>query len=185
MKAQCGIALRRGQGFRLRPRTRRHGHPEVRQQETGPRRVDARSGLMSVNVAILKETRSREQRGANSAHTADCADKAVAEGYVGDGSQRGPATHVADVARLYVFPLERGRRGARNHAVTEEGIPAKDIAETIGRTLNLPVNSTSVEAARSFRTTVHICRPQYAGLEYSHATMVRLGVHRSWTDPRP
>lgn len=70
--------------------------------------------------------------------------------YVGDGSQRWPAAHIADVARLYVLALERGRRGARYHAVAEEGIAAKDIAETIGRTLRLPVHAILVEAASGY-----------------------------------
>lgn len=53
-----------------------------------PLRVDVGSGLMLFNVAIPNETWSREQMVANGAYTAERADKAVAEGYIGDGSQR-------------------------------------------------------------------------------------------------
>lgn len=67
--------------------------------------------------------------------------------YVGEGRNRWPAAHVLDVARLYRLALERGKPGARYHAVAEEGIPARDIAEVVGKGLNLPVVSLSPEAA--------------------------------------
>ena len=67
--------------------------------------------------------------------------------YVGDGINRWPAAHVLDVARLYVLALEKRRAGARYHAVAEEGIPARDIVEVIGRGLKVPVVSMSKEEA--------------------------------------
>jgi nucleoside-diphosphate-sugar epimerase len=68
--------------------------------------------------------------------------------YVGDGHNRWPAAHVADVARLYRLALEKGTAGARYHAVAEEGVPLKDIATAIGRGLNVPVTSISQEQAQ-------------------------------------
>ena len=59
--------------------------------------------------------------------------------YVGAGANRWPAAHVSDVARLYRLALERRRPGARYHAVAEEGIPVREIAEVIGRGLKVPV----------------------------------------------
>ena len=67
--------------------------------------------------------------------------------YVGDGSSRWAAAHVSDTARLYRLALEKGKAGSKWHAVGEQGVTAKDIAEAIGRRLNLPVVSISPEEA--------------------------------------
>jgi nucleoside-diphosphate-sugar epimerase len=69
--------------------------------------------------------------------------------YVGDGANRMPAAHVMDVARLYVLALERGQTGARYHAVAEEGITTREIAEVVGAGLNVPVASLSPEEAQA------------------------------------
>jgi nucleoside-diphosphate-sugar epimerase len=68
--------------------------------------------------------------------------------YVGDGHNRWPAAHVADVAPLYRLALEKGSAGDRYHAVAEEGVALKDIATAIGRGLNVPVISISQEQAQ-------------------------------------
>jgi nucleoside-diphosphate-sugar epimerase len=67
--------------------------------------------------------------------------------YVGDGLNRWPAVHVLDAARLYRLALEKPQPGASYHAVAEEGIASRDIAEAIGRGLNLPVKSISADEA--------------------------------------
>ena len=67
--------------------------------------------------------------------------------YVGEGRNRWAAAHVSDVARLYVLALEKHEAGAKYHAVAEEGVPMRDIAETIGRGLNVPAVSMSPEEA--------------------------------------
>ncbi len=60
-----------------------------------------------------------------------------------DGLNRWAAVHVLDAARLYRLAIEKGEAGARYHGVAEEGVPARDIAEAIGRGLNVPVMSKS------------------------------------------
>lgn len=65
-------------------------------------------------------------------------DKGVSA-YPGDGGNRWPAVHRDDAARLYRLALESAAAGTRLHAVAEEGLPVREIAEAIGRGLGLPV----------------------------------------------
>jgi nucleoside-diphosphate-sugar epimerase len=70
--------------------------------------------------------------------------------YVGEGTNRVPAVHVTDAVRLYRLALEHGRPGARYHAVDEEGVPLRDVAEAIGAALGLPVDSLAPEQAEDY-----------------------------------
>jgi nucleoside-diphosphate-sugar epimerase len=66
-------------------------------------------------------------------------------GYIGDGASRWPAVHVKDAARLYRLAVEQAPAGAVLNAVGEEGVPVREVAEAIGRNLNLPTKSLPAE----------------------------------------
>lgn len=70
-----------------------------------------------------------------------------ASAFIGEGLNRWPAVHRLDAAHLYRLVLEKGIAGATYHGVADEGVPTREIAEAIGRRLNIPVVSKSPEAA--------------------------------------
>jgi nucleoside-diphosphate-sugar epimerase len=67
--------------------------------------------------------------------------------YVGDGTQRWAAVHRLDAARLFRLAIEDAPAGSVLHAVGEEGVPLRQVAELIGRHLDLPVESITADAA--------------------------------------
>jgi nucleoside-diphosphate-sugar epimerase len=67
--------------------------------------------------------------------------------YIEDGLNRWPAVHRLDAAHLYRLVLEKRSAGERYHGVADEGVPTREIAEAIGRHLNVPVVSKSREEA--------------------------------------
>ncbi len=74
--------------------------------------------------------------------------------YIGEGRNRWPAAHVLDVAHLYLLALEKlakdkAETGTRYHAVAEEGVSMREIAEVLGKGLKLPVASLSPEEAQA------------------------------------
>ncbi len=98
--------------------------------------------------------------------------------YVGDGTNCFPAVHVRDAARLYRLALEKQEPGARYNAVAEEGVPVREIAETIGRGMKLPVVSLSPEEAGGHFGWLGM----FVGLDMrasSALTQARLGWHPS------
>jgi nucleoside-diphosphate-sugar epimerase len=62
-------------------------------------------------------------------------------GYFGDGANRWPAVHTLDAARLYRLAVEQAPAGFRLHAVADEGVPFREIAESVSRHLNVPLKS--------------------------------------------
>jgi nucleoside-diphosphate-sugar epimerase len=83
-------------------------------------------------------------------YTIQAARQAGAAVYVGEGNTRWAAVHVSDAAHLYRLALEKGSNGARYHAIAEEGVTARDIAETIGRGLDVPARSVTPEEAPTY-----------------------------------
>jgi nucleoside-diphosphate-sugar epimerase len=70
--------------------------------------------------------------------------------YVGDGANHWSAVHTLDAAQLYRLALENSPAGTRYHGVGDEGVPFKEIAETIGRHLDLPVRSIDPAGAGEY-----------------------------------
>jgi len=76
--------------------------------------------------------------------------------YIGDGSNRWPAVHRLDAATLFRLALEQAPAGSVLHAVADEGVPLRAIAEVIGRHLDVPVTSVSPDdAAAHFTWLAH------------------------------
>jgi len=68
-------------------------------------------------------------------------------GHIGDGSNRWPAVHRLDAAHLFRLALEKAPAGSTLHAVADEGVPIRAVADVIGRHLDLPVAAVSAEQA--------------------------------------
>lgn len=96
--------------------------------------------------------------------------------YVGEGTNRWPAVHNVDAARVFRLAMEHGVAGARYHAVAEEGVPFKDVAEVIGRRLGLPVVGIPAKAARR-HFGLYAAYAQGDGPAASVLTRERLGWH--------
>lgn len=85
-------------------------------------------------------------------------------GYIDDGSAVWSAVHRSDAARLLRLALENAPAGTRVHAVAEEAVPTRAIAEALGRALDLPVTSVPREAAEAhFGVVAHFFGQTLAG----------------------
>jgi nucleoside-diphosphate-sugar epimerase len=73
-------------------------------------------------------------------------------GYVGDGANHWPAGHTLDVAALFALALAKAPAGAQLFAAAEAGIPVREIAEVIGRHLNVPAMSIPADQAAAHFT---------------------------------
>jgi nucleoside-diphosphate-sugar epimerase len=117
-----------------------------------PRKASELAGVsvadrgVNVTVVRLPQVHDRVKQGLITYAVKLAREKGVSA-YVGDGRNRWPAAHVLDTAHLYRLALEKQKAGSRYHAVAEEGVPVRAIAEVIGRGLKVPVVSLSPEEA--------------------------------------
>ncbi|NIY63698.1 SDR family oxidoreductase [Streptomyces malaysiensis] len=109
-------------------------------------RALASRGVRS-SVVRLSPTCHGEGDNGFMAHLVATARAKGVSGYLGDGDQRWPAVHRLDAARLFRLAVEKAPAGAVLHGVAEEGIALRDIAEVIGRHLDVPTASVAPEAA--------------------------------------
>lgn len=121
-----------------------HPNPRIASELAG--RALLQAGV-NVSVMRLPQVHDTRRQGLISPLIDLTRQKGVAA-YVGDGSNRWPAAHVTDVARLYALAIDRAQPGAVYHAVAEEGISARAMMEAVGAGLNLPVRSLTPEEAQ-------------------------------------
>ena len=131
------------------------GHPPVAGLGAGPQTRLATAELVlslasrGVRSSVVRLPPTNHGEGDNGfiAALVGIAREREASGFIGDGTNRWPAVHRLDSARLFALALEKAPAGSALHAVAEEGVPIRDIAEVIGRHLNVPVVSVAPEDA--------------------------------------
>jgi nucleoside-diphosphate-sugar epimerase len=147
-------------------------HPRKASELAGASLLEAGVNLSVVRLPQVHDT---VKQGLITQAVAIAREKGVSA-YVGDGLNRWPAAHVLDVARLYRLALEKREAGARYHAVAEEGIACREIAEVLGRGLKVPVVAMSPEQAAGHFGWL----APFAGMDIpasSAQTRARLGWH--------
>ncbi len=130
---------------------------------------------VNVSVVRVSQVHDRDKQGLATYLIALAREKGISA-YVGAGINRWPAVHRLDAAPLYRLAIEKGLAGARYHAVTEEGVSVREIAEAISQGLKMPVVALSPEeAANHFGWLAFL-----AGMDApasSALTQQRLGWH--------
>lgn len=124
-----------------------HPNPRKASEQAGAAALDRG---VSVAVVRLPQVHDAKRQGLITPLVAITREKRLSA-YVGDGGNRWSAAHVDDVARLYRLALDHHAAGARWHAVAEEGVTARAIAEVVADGLGVPVASLSpAQAAEHF-----------------------------------
>lgn len=123
----------------------RHPNPRIASELAGNALLDA--GI-NVSVVRLPQVHNLFKQGLITPLIGIAREKGVCA-YIDDGGNRWAAGHLSDVVHLYRLAVEKRERGARYHAVGEEGVSSRAIAEALGRGLNLPVASITPEEAQA------------------------------------
>lgn len=122
-----------------------HFNPRVASELAGQEQLA--SGV-NLGVVRLPQVHDTLKQGLISPYITMAREKGVVA-YVGKGANRWAAAHVDDVAKLYVLAVTRAEHGARYHAVAEEGVAAREIAEVVASGLGLPTASLTKEEAET------------------------------------
>jgi nucleoside-diphosphate-sugar epimerase len=101
-------------------------------------------GVKSISLRFSPTVHGLRDSGFIAYLAAIARDKGVS-GYPDDGANRWAAVHRSDAARMVTLGLEKAPAGACLHAVGEQGVPTKAIAESIGRAFDLPVASIDAD----------------------------------------
>jgi nucleoside-diphosphate-sugar epimerase len=120
-------------------------HPRAASEEAAA--AVAANGV-NVSVVRLPQVHDTTRQGLITYAIAIAVEKGLCP-YVGDGQNRWPSSHVLDTARLYRLAIEKAERGAKYHAVAEEGVSFRDIVEVLGKRLKLPVRSIGPDEAKA------------------------------------
>lgn len=123
-----------------------HPNPRIASEQAGHALLDAG---VDVRVVRLPQVHDTVKQGLISPFVEIAREKGEAA-YVGDGTNRWSAGHVLDVAKLYALVLDHGRKGARYHAVGEEGVAARTIVEAVAAGLGVPVVSVPPAKASDY-----------------------------------
>ena len=102
-------------------------------------------GVRSAVVRLPRSVHAAGRRCGFASVLVDAARRSGISGYIGDGTQRWPAVHRLDAARLFRLVLEGAAPGTVAHAVADEGDTMRSIAEIIGSQLNLPTEAVPAE----------------------------------------
>jgi len=121
-------------------------HPRAASEEAA---AAAAADGVNVSVVRLPQVHDPVAQGLITPAIAMYREKGVCA-YIGEGLNRWPAAYVLDVAHLYRLAIEKAEPNAKYHAVAEEGVPMRDIAEAIGRRLKLPAKSIAPEEAQAY-----------------------------------
>ncbi|MYU16487.1 NAD-dependent epimerase/dehydratase family protein [Streptomyces sp. SID8361] len=141
------VGLKSGQVSTERDTPTVNGTPASLRSATATAALALASRGVRSSVVRLSPTCHGEGDNGFMAHLVATARAKGVSGYLGDGDQRWPAVHRLDAARLFRLAVEKAPAGAVLHGVAEEGIALRDIAEVIGRHLDVPTVSVAPEAA--------------------------------------
>lgn len=120
-----------------------HPNPRIASERAGNALLD---GGVDVRVVRLPQVHDTVKQGLVSLFI-EAARRKGSVAYIGDGGNRWSAAHVLDVAKLYVLALDGGCTGTRYHAVAEQGVAMRDIADAVAAGLDLPAVSLSADEA--------------------------------------